>query len=229
MPIWLREEIDGGAQSAKVENPAAQFALDDLEKYPVVIVTHAFFNNKNSHKAHNVLCNGALRPRVLTIVDEQPEDVTIYDVSFSEAAHVWEMIKKDEQQGDEIAAKLYPLVRFVFDKVEGSGLEKPSDDMKTWEAATAGLEWFTTDTAKRYAEAAAQRIPKIVDVFGFAAAMWKTCAFVTRYDSNEPRFVGYENKLKVRPRYGLDGRHSRHRRRHATLPCFTAACAGPAA
>jgi hypothetical protein len=37
-----------------------------------------------------------------------------------------------------------------------------------------------------------------VDVFGFAAAMFKTCAFITRYDSEAPRFVGYENNIDLR-------------------------------
>jgi hypothetical protein len=197
--VWSTDhDARSKSKPKKVVNPAKRFCVEELEDHPVAIVTHAFYRGKNGHKAHNVLRNGEAQPRVLTIVDEQPEDVTIFDVSFSEASYVWETIKQDELRGAFVSAKLHPLVMFIGRKGEGSGLEKPSDDPKGWETITASLEWFSTIDAKLYAEAAAPRIPKIVEVFGFAAAMHKGCAFITRYDSDAPRFVGYENNIAVR-------------------------------
>ena len=36
-------------------------------------------------------------------------------------------------------------------------------------------------------------------MFGLAAAAYKVCAFITRYESEVPRFVGYENNIALRP------------------------------
>ena len=199
--IWT---TDHNARSTKppetVQEPAARYNIDDLENFPVAIVTHAFYKGKNGHKAQNYVCDGGTRPRVLTIIDEQPDDVDIFDVTPGEAVAVWEAMQSDERQSTFISPMLQPLVAFLTSKaLGGSSLEKPSDDPSAWETATAGLEWFTTQAARGYAKANKDRIPNIVKVFGLAAAAYKVCAFITRYESEVPRFVGYENNIALRP------------------------------
>ena len=198
--IWTQ---DHNAKSTKrpetVQEPAARYEMDDLQDYPIAIVTHAFFKGKNGRKAHSYLRDGVLQPRVLTIIDEQPDDVVIFDVTLAEATAVWEAIQCEEGQGTAISPLLQPLIAFLASKAFGSSLEKPSDDPPAWETITAGLQWFTTQDARDYAKARRDRIPRIVAVFGLAAAAYKVCAFITRYDSNVPRFVGYENSIMLRP------------------------------
>lgn len=198
--IWTQ---DHNAKSTKrpetVQEPAARYEMGDLQDYPIAIVTHAFFKGKNGRKAHSHLCDGVLQPRVLTIVDEQPDDVIIFDVTLAEATAVWEAIQCEEGQGTAISPLLQPLIAFLASKAFGSSLEKPSNDPPAWETITSGLQWFTTLDARDYAKARRDRIPRIAAVFGLAAAAYKVCAFITRYDSNVPRFVGYENSIMLRP------------------------------
>jgi hypothetical protein len=189
--IWTK---DHDAKRTKppetVKEPAAHFHLDDLEDYPVAIVTHAFYKDKRGYKARNYIRNGASEPRVLTIIDEQPDDVVIFDVTLSETALVLDAIQSDEQHSEFISPKLGLLVEFMAAKGCGGGnLEKPNDDPESWRAATASLHWFTTEDAKEYAKSRKDRIPNIVKVFGLAAAAYKVCAFITRYDSAAPSYA----------------------------------------
>jgi hypothetical protein len=86
----------------KVPEPARTFTKDDLENYPVAVVTHAFFGGKGGHKARQVLRDGKLQPRALTVIDERIEEVNVYDVALSEAERVREMVRDDEEHSETI-------------------------------------------------------------------------------------------------------------------------------
>jgi hypothetical protein len=84
--IWTRDhDADSRAKPEKVTEPAAQFSVDDLEAYPVVVITHEFFKGRRGHKAREWIAGGQKRPRALTFVDERPNDVRVFDVQMSQA------------------------------------------------------------------------------------------------------------------------------------------------
>jgi hypothetical protein len=85
----------------KVRHPAKRCHVDELQDYPVLIVTHAFFKAARGDKARTVIMDGDLYPHALTIVDEQMQDVAIYDVQLSSVEKVREAIQ--EQGNDTIA------------------------------------------------------------------------------------------------------------------------------
>src|SRR5262244_289411 len=84
-------------EERKVPEPAAEFTRDDLQNYPVAVVTHAFFGGKRNHKARQVLRNGKLQPRVLTVIDERIEEVTVFDIAYSDTERVRELVMASEE------------------------------------------------------------------------------------------------------------------------------------
>jgi hypothetical protein len=83
-------------EQRKLPEPAATFTKDDLQHYPVAVITHAFFSSKGSHKATQMLQGGRLQPRALTVIDERLEEVTVFDVELSAAQKVREIITANE-------------------------------------------------------------------------------------------------------------------------------------
>ena len=49
--------------------------MEELEDYPIIIVTHEFFKNVRGEKARSHRRNGIAFPRVVTFVDEKVEQV----------------------------------------------------------------------------------------------------------------------------------------------------------
>src|SRR5262245_19005515 len=94
--VWTTDHDVRCKEPTKVLHPSAQFSQDDLNDFPVIIVTQAFFIGKNGHKAKRVRVGGRLQSRALTVVDERPEEVTVFDVEPSAAQRVREFIQEDE-------------------------------------------------------------------------------------------------------------------------------------
>ena len=63
----------------------------------MVIVTHNFFMGKRGSIVRNVTRDGLVQQRALTVVDERPEEVTVFDVELSAAQAVRELIEKDRR------------------------------------------------------------------------------------------------------------------------------------
>ena len=74
--IWTKDHDAGSTKPTKVVEPAAQFTQDQLRLYPIIVVTHAFYNGARGNKAHLIVRNGrlALNDRALVVVDERPEE-----------------------------------------------------------------------------------------------------------------------------------------------------------
>jgi hypothetical protein len=197
--IWTSDHDVNCENPTRLIEPAARFHIDDLQHYPVVIVTHALFQSERSEKARLVVRDGTPAYRGLTLVDEQMQDVTIYDVKLSSAEKVREAI---QQEGDQdVAQSMETLVKFMMGKVfDGRSLEKPSDDERSWRIAEA-LSWFGTEDAQRYASANRERWPDVDRVFGFARCMTRDYAFVARHNNGAAgtHFVGYEPKHAIVP------------------------------
>jgi len=200
--VWTRDHDLLRPQGAWLANPSAQFLVDQLKQYPVIIVTHAFYKAERGDKARYVLRDCEEVARAITIVDEQMEDVPIYDVSLWEAERAWEKIRRQAQPEEEAYTRTFALMKFMRDKAQktGKSLEKPSDDEAAWKASEE-LQWFTTEDANSYAMTRVERIPDIAKVFGFAKSMAKGCAFITRFSSGAKgaHFVGYEPQFTIVP------------------------------
>jgi hypothetical protein len=137
--VWTTDHNAAATgKPAKVLAPAARFYVDDLEDYTVAIVTHAFYRGQRSHKARSVLHGGVRVPRALTVIDEQTEDVKIFDVTQAAAAAVLEAVQKDTESGKAVEPYVHALVKFMTDKALGGGaLEKPSDHDAIWSDVVA--------------------------------------------------------------------------------------------
>jgi hypothetical protein len=197
--VWTMDHDVDCTEPTKVRNPAARFHVDELQDFPVLIVTHAFFKGPRGDKARTVVVDGTMKHRALTVVDEQMQDVMTYNVQFSSAERVREAI---QQQGDEtVASRLRTLSRFMASKVfEGPNLEKPANDERGWKAAEE-LAWFMTRDARAYATAKRDGLPDIENVFGFARCMAEDYAFIARQGKGElgTYFVGYEPQHAIVP------------------------------
>jgi hypothetical protein len=198
--VWSTDHDVHCKTPKKVLNPAARFQVDDLQHHQVAIVTHAFYKDKRGPKARNVSdTNGNSIMRALTIIDEQTDDVAVFDVTLSGAAQVLEGVQQDERSGEVAAPYVQALVEFMTKKLSGSNLEKPSDDLKAWTGAASKLEWFTTTAARDYERDRKGDIDGLEAVFSFARALTTTQAFVTRSGSDTAHFVGYDLRLELCP------------------------------
>lgn len=172
---------------------SAQFHVDDLKRYPVVIVTHAFFRGKRSGKARFALHDGVHKARALTVIDEQPDDVQIFETTYAGATAVEEAILGDERFAETVGPKVRALIEFMHDRSRGGGsLERPKDAPEAW-SDTSALHWFLTEASETCVKTLQSSVPGIVAVFGFAKSMAGGYAFITR-DGGLTRFIGYECK-----------------------------------
>jgi hypothetical protein len=198
--VWTTDHDVNCKTPTKVLNPAARFHVDDLEKHEVAIVTHAFYKGKRGPKARSVLDgNGNAIPRALTIIDEQTDDVAVFDVTLSGAAQVLEAVQQDGASGEHVVPYVQALHRFMTKKLSGGNLEKPSDDLKAWTGAASELEWFTTATAREYERDRKGDIEGLEGVFAFARSLATTQAFVARSGGDTAHFVGYDLRLELCP------------------------------
>src|SRR5262249_15616558 len=149
-------------QPTRLVNPAARFYVDQLQDYPVIVVTHAFYKGERGEKARYVVRDGERVARAFTVVDEQMDDVPNYDVVLWEAERVLARIKR-QRNSDQEAAYVHTLrlLKFMRAKanVQGKGLEKPTDDKEAWRVAKE-LQWFSSEEARRYAKSQQDRVPE---------------------------------------------------------------------
>jgi hypothetical protein len=198
--VWTTDHDIKCAKPAKVLNPSARFHVDDLQNHTVAVVTHSFYKGPRGHKARNVISGDVSIPRALTVIDEQPDDVDIFDVTVDGATAVLKAVKRDEEENEVVTPHLQKLVKFMTDKtlVAGASLEKATDDPRAWRVA-ADLGWFNTKVARDYARDRGIAIPGLAAVVGLARAMANGYAFIARYGGDVPHFVGYENKFDPAP------------------------------
>jgi hypothetical protein len=192
--VWTTDHDAKCKQPTKVLMPAGRFAKDDLQRYPVVVVTHAFFGGNGNHKAKQVLHNGKLRPRALTVIDERMEEVVVYDVALSAAQKVREFV--DEQHPETVGPHMGELVRFMHDRSYGGrDIERPTDEQEAWAAADK-IQWFATAAAADFVRANQGR-PDVKAVFGFGKALASGYAFIARNRGGEKatHYIGYESNL----------------------------------
>jgi hypothetical protein len=197
--VWSTDHDANCNTPTKVHKPAARFHVHDLENHEVVIATHAFYKGKRGPKTRSVVVNGEAVPRALTIIDEQSEDVSIFQATLSGATDVLEAVQQDERSGDIVAPYVHALVKFMTNKALGGSLEKPSDDPSAWADAATELAWFTTSSARDYERERKDKIAGLDAVFGFARALTTQQAFIGRYNTDASQFIGYDLHLELCP------------------------------
>jgi hypothetical protein len=190
--IWTSDH-DINCTEPKRVNPAAQFSKDELQKYPVIIVTHKLFQTEDNDAVRLVLRDGKLVHRALTLADEQMADVQLYEAQLSHAQGVREWL---QAQGDEtVLRRMNALLQFMTRKDDAKGeLEKRASDAPGW---TVDLEWFATDEARYFGAKNREQCTEIEEVFGFARCMAEDCAFIAR--RNGTFFIGYEPRHAIVP------------------------------
>jgi hypothetical protein len=198
--VWSSEHdlTCPASKREKVPHPAAQFARDQLQDYPVAIVTHKFFGGPNSHKARLALHNGNLQPRAFTVVDERIDDVTVLDIQLSDAEKVRELAWDDPEHARTIGPPMNALVEFMREHGDkGPNLERPTAE---WATVTDQLAFFTSEAAADYARCH-PGTPAIETVFSFARALARGYAFITRPTAGQhtAHFIGYANNLTIEP------------------------------
>jgi hypothetical protein len=197
--VWTTDHDKGCKKPTKVFNPAARFIKDDLKDHAVAIVTHKMFGGKQGHKARQVMHpDGHLCPRVLTVVDEQPDEVTIYDIDMAAAERVRSFVKADDQLAVSVGPHMDTLVRFMHPRTfGGASIEKPTDDPEAWRAAE-DLQWFASSEASYFVRDHRGLMPDCLEaVFGFAKALARGYGFLARdgQGTQNTHFIGYESNL----------------------------------
>jgi hypothetical protein len=201
--IWTSEHDPSCRKKDEVRRvpraklPKQLFTKDDLQDYPVAIVTHAMYAHAESHKARQVLGrNGQLQPRAFTAIDEKIEDVAIFDITLSDAEKVREDVWADPQHAQAIGPHIEALCRFMrAHSHQGRSLETPDDESEL----AAELAFFTTDPAFDYARHRSGAASAVGSVFGFARALAGGYAFVVRPAPGTTRSIGYENNFAIAP------------------------------
>jgi hypothetical protein len=184
----------------RVANPAARFSAQELSDYPVVITTHKFYKGKRGAKACEVWKGGVKQRRALTIVDEKPEDTTVFDISLSDAEAVREAIQSDDAFSAPCRQSIRELCLFMEPRShEGPSLETPNSPNSTseWAKAAKRLEWFKGKEAQELSRHT--RDSRLAFVFGFGKAVAEDFAFITRARGGGVRYIGYETHLTLTP------------------------------
>lgn len=196
--VWSTEHDPKCKKRKAVTNPAATFTKQELRKYPIIVVTHAFYNGTNRHEALNAR-RGTQFPveRGLVMVDERPEEVQVYEVTMQQAIEIKDKVVAKRP---DLADVLDALMLFMMPhSLSGNGNQiRPAADHYDAAFVQQQLEWFVSAEADHVARRLADDIPGIGHLFGLAKTMIQGCAFASQSNS-VTHFVGWQSKLVVRP------------------------------
>jgi hypothetical protein len=195
--VWTTEHDRGCKARTRVPNPAAEFTKDELRLYPIIVVTHAFYNGVKGNKAHLVSRNGIFsNSRALIVVDERPEEVELYEITLKEAQDVREKLAAKRPELNEPLDKLL-LFMMPHTFTSGANVITRTSDHFSPEFIAEQLQWFITKEAEFVLKNYSTEIPGLDQVFGFARALTLGCAFAAP-SGQVVRFVGWQSKLIVR-------------------------------
>jgi hypothetical protein len=191
--IWTKDHDPQCKQPEKIREPAARFTREQLRHYPVIVVTHAFYLGNRGQNAVNVVRNGLLKPRVLTVVDERPDEAPSIDVSLSEAQKVREELIA---QRPETKEQMDALLRFMeqYSYAEANKLFRPGLELDA-DKLSEELCWFRTTAAEHLVQSAVN-IPGVAKLFAFAKALvvGRACVATSGALAN---FFGYEEQRVI--------------------------------
>jgi hypothetical protein len=196
--VWTMEHDRSCKNRTRVPHPAAEFIKDELRHYPIIVVTHAFYNGRDGNKAHIVVRDKLFQHhgRALTVVDERPEEVVIYEITLKQAQDIREKLEAKRPDLKHVLDKLMLLM--MPHAVNVNGRIKRASDRFGQSFVADQLDWFTSVEAECVLRDHGAEIPGLDQFFGFARAMTIGCAFAAP-SSTVVQFVGWQSKLMVRP------------------------------
>jgi hypothetical protein len=191
--IWTSDHDPSCKKPERVEKPAAQFTPHELRHFPVIVVTHKFYLGTRGHHACNVVRQGVLGQRALTVVDERPDEAPSLDIMLSEAQEVREALMEAHPDTKEhLDALLHFMEQYNYaapNKLYRPGVELDRD------AVTKELGWFNTEAAKQFARSTSN-IPGVERLFAFAKALVVGRACVATSGALA-YFFGYEEQRVI--------------------------------
>jgi hypothetical protein len=205
--VWSKDhDTDTSSeQRTRLDHVSSTFSQDDLQRFPVAVITHSLFKGKNGGKARVI--NG--RTRTITIIDEEIKETHVYDVDAADiqAARKRAIEHAKAAGPNSVAAEaltaLTELAEFASAKegkdVKKRSLEAVDNDNMLFDLDNP-LPWFFTKEAQHYAKGHADEA--MATVFGFGRALATGYAFLSRAQAGrsvETRYVGYEHSLRCDP------------------------------
>ena len=197
--VWSTEHDRGCRTRTKVPSPAAVFTQEELRNYPVIVVTHAFYNGRKGNKARLVKRDGRLWPhdRQLIIVDERPEEVTVYELTLAQAQAIRDQLQSNRPDVNGPMDRLMLLMMPRAISPVSNSIDPLSENFGHTPVEN-DLHWFTTKEAELIVKQYVTEIPGLDQLFGFAKALTLGCAFSVA--SNQVTyFVGWQSKLMIYP------------------------------
>ena len=190
--IWTTDHDTHCKEPEKVKQPAAQFTREELQHYPVIVVTHKFYLGTRGHHARTVVRNGVSGVRALTVVDERPDEAPTLEIALSEAQAVREALVETHPETKE---HLDTLLSFMerHSYAGGNKLFRPGIELD-YNKLTRELGWFKTEEAELVAKSV--EIPGIDNLFAFARALMNGRASVAT-SGVLPYFFGYHEQRIV--------------------------------
>lgn len=193
--IWTRAH-DRARELEEIERehgftPSARFLAKDLTSHRVAVVTHAFYRRRRGHLARNY----GGEPRTLTIVDERPKEVSIFDIDQGDVGKVrdWAVVRYGYHSPAVEALKA--LHAYLGEVWETDRLYA-----KNYKALRrSDLSWFTSEEASFILDPEPDSLQG--RVIGFAHSLATGYAFMSRYERSTRggRFVGYRMDLPITP------------------------------
>lgn len=171
--IWTSDHDRRNPRGEKVAQPAALFTQDELKLYPVIVVTHRFFSDTNKHKARNVVRKHDakfLHSRSLFIVDERPQDVTPYELTFAEVQAIKTTMCEKREDLKQHWETLWTLLSRYEVGHDGNTISRPSVDLGDAEIAER-LGWFNSSQADHAFKDHAHEVAGLDQYFGIARAL----------------------------------------------------------
>lgn len=190
--VWTNEHNIDAKTLTRLEAPAAQFNQDDLRRFPIVIVTHKFYLDRNGHKARMVLRDGFLVDRALTFIDERPEEAPMFELSLGAAEDMRDDLVREYPHH---RAKLLELLSFMeeLSHADNNKLFRPGMELDAKEI-TDRFDWFRSTEAEMLQKSAAEAVPNAIRLLSFAKSLveGRACIHISR---NTAQFFSYQTKL----------------------------------
>ena len=188
------------AENAQANTYTNKYKVGDLEKYPIVVVTHEFYMGLRGDYARSYTKGDLRFPRAVAFIDERVNEIAVYDLDPLGIEGVLKHVQTDNYAPPDFLDAMLALERFKTDKRYGElAIETPIHDREAWKAAVEAMGYLRTEDAARYARSASLRNSRLDfdAVIGFVNAATEDRAFIARQNKgmNSVNFVGYDRAL----------------------------------
>jgi len=198
--VWTGEHDPKCKTWEKLSGPPdAVFDRDELKRYPIIVVTHQFYNDRNGYKAKRVLRDGREHDRALTIIDERPDgEVDTYEITLDKAQRLKDaLVERRPDLREPLDVLLGLLMPYTLGN-DSNTIRRPTRDLGV-EALAKKLEWFATAEAESVVvQNARDGLGDLGQLFGVAKSFAKGWAVAVPTKSTT-YFVGWDRKGMEKP------------------------------